>query len=696
MLQGVRRGAAACLMASLGSAVFAVSCIGPAVADAVPSAPQATYVIGTGGVQFSLTKGVSPTVASVSTATGRELTAKTYELRSFGASAGAYQNYSVASPDPEGVQAVGSGSVVVADPANRLALWIGNDGRLLWGLGTSDDPALQSPVSIRKLPTSFSFLIVDRDAQRVFIADSNKVIRWQYGTTGVAGSGAGQLDSPTYADLDPDGNVVICDAGNHRVIAVRRSDDHIVWQYGTTGVSGSGVDRLVRPTSVQWLTAGAHAGNALICDQGAGRVLEVRSSDYRTGYDQASVVWEYPAGDGSGQPSCALGMSGSDDAIWVSDPTSGRVFAVATKAADGSMTGHEKAADLGSGAPGFTGSLISPVSLSLGEDGSVWVADPGARRVVQIGTKSKPPASAASRALTAGWTGHKRFTNVTVSYVDIPMTRLKVRFQVDGTGWRPSLSFAIRDAGDVGTGLLKTASFALPPKTAGTTIRYMFEMNEGQPALPTGLALVPRVTSLAIDYQRIASTSGTGGGGEGGNSKGASGDGTFGYPESTGGGGQGSGGGTVGGAGSGSGAGTTSGFGSGSTGSVTGGAAETAAAPIAGGATGQDLPSAVDPAAQTAPGSEAIVSGYRMRASGFAGGGEGGGSTPRQPVTAGAWMLIPAALGAFSLLLLAGAAARENRRVRLYADFDPGRPRGLPGDVTPTARPPLPPPIIRS
>ena len=71
--------------------------------------------------------------------------------------------------------------------------------------------------------------------------------------------------------------------------------------------------------SVQWLTTGTAAGNALICDQGSGSVVEVRSTDYDHGFDAGSVVWEYPTGGGSGQPGCALGMFGSDGVVWISD-----------------------------------------------------------------------------------------------------------------------------------------------------------------------------------------------------------------------------------------------------------------------------------------------------------------------------------------------------------------------------------------
>ena len=352
--------AAACLLLALVAAAH------PAAAVAAAATAERTYVIGTGGVPYSLAAPVSPAVAVVSATAGQKLTIKTAQLASFGASSDAYRNYSIAHPDPQGVEAMADGAILVADAANHLVLWMGSDGQLLWGYTTSVDPALRAPVCVRKVSNN-SFLIVDRDADRVFIVGLDNTVQWQYGTTGVAGSGVDQLDSPTYADLLPNGNIAICDAGNNRVIVVRKDDYRagaadsgytaasIVWQYGTTGSSGSGVDQLVRPTSVQWLTAGADAGNALICDQGAGRVVEVRSSDYDQGFSAGSVVWEYPAGGGSGQPGCAVGMFGADGVVWISDSSSGHVCAVATGSAAGAPAGHEVVADFGSGAPAFTG-----------------------------------------------------------------------------------------------------------------------------------------------------------------------------------------------------------------------------------------------------------------------------------------------------------------------------------------------------
>jgi outer membrane protein assembly factor BamB len=112
---------------------------------------------------------------------------------------------------------------------------------------------------------------------RVFLADASGKIFWQYGQTGVAGSDANQLNTPVCAAYLPYGNILICDQGNHRVIEVSMVSKTIVWQHGTTGASGIGHDHLCSPGSAQLLDN----GNILIADTGNNRVIEV-SRRHRT------------------------------------------------------------------------------------------------------------------------------------------------------------------------------------------------------------------------------------------------------------------------------------------------------------------------------------------------------------------------------------------------------------------------------
>jgi hypothetical protein len=111
---------------------------------------------------------------------------------------------------------------------------------------------------------------------RVMLVDHHGDIVWQYGQAGVAGSGLNQLNTPVQATLvsgfqrRPGLQVIITDQANQRVIVVNFAH-HLLWQYGTTGVSGNGPNQLNNPNSAELL----ENGNMLIADENNNRAIEV-------------------------------------------------------------------------------------------------------------------------------------------------------------------------------------------------------------------------------------------------------------------------------------------------------------------------------------------------------------------------------------------------------------------------------------
>jgi hypothetical protein len=111
---------------------------------------------------------------------------------------------------------------------------------------------------------------------RVMLVDPAGQILWQYGQAGVAGAGPDQLNTPVAATEVarfmnmPGLQVMITDQANQRVIVVNEKHE-IVWQYGTTGVAGNGPDQLNNPNSAEVL----ENGNVLIADESNNRVIEV-------------------------------------------------------------------------------------------------------------------------------------------------------------------------------------------------------------------------------------------------------------------------------------------------------------------------------------------------------------------------------------------------------------------------------------
>jgi hypothetical protein len=166
-------------------------------------------------------------------------------------------------------------------PDNRVIL-VNREGRIVWQYGTGGPPGpgtgeneLNTPVFAAALPNG-DVLITDQANERVIEVNRNHDIVWQYGETGKTGSGPNQLSNPNSAELLANGRILIADENNNRVIEVDR-DHEIDWEYGE-----------VANTSIIKGAAFASRlpnGNTLITDTGNSRVLEVTQSK--------KVVWKY-------------------------------------------------------------------------------------------------------------------------------------------------------------------------------------------------------------------------------------------------------------------------------------------------------------------------------------------------------------------------------------------------------------------
>ncbi|HYL11639.1 MAG TPA: hypothetical protein VEV41_01295 [Terriglobales bacterium] len=120
---------------------------------------------------------------------------------------------------------------------------------------------------------------------RVILVDRAGNIVWQYGQFGVAGSGPDQLNVPVQNTWLPNRHVLITDQANERIIEVDVATKGIVWQYGTTGVSGNGPNQLNNPNCAELL----ENGHILICDENNNRAIEVTRTK--------KIVWQFGSGD---------------------------------------------------------------------------------------------------------------------------------------------------------------------------------------------------------------------------------------------------------------------------------------------------------------------------------------------------------------------------------------------------------------
>jgi hypothetical protein len=195
------------------------------------------------------------------------------------------------------------GNVLIADQFNNRVIEVNTSHHIVWSFGDGSSVAgphsIVAPNDAERVGrlTLISGTGAPAGAEpscpsgcpdnRVVLVDRSGSIVWQYGMTGVTGSGHDQLNAPVAAVVLPNHDVLITDQGNQRVIEVT-PEHKIVWQYGKTGVTGSGPNRVNNPNSAELLPN----GNVLIADESNNRVIEVTRNH--------KVVWH------AGSPSSML------------------------------------------------------------------------------------------------------------------------------------------------------------------------------------------------------------------------------------------------------------------------------------------------------------------------------------------------------------------------------------------------------
>jgi len=155
-------------------------------------------------------------------------------------------------------------------------------------------------------------MITDQVNERVIVVNLfTKKIDWQYGTTGLTGVGADQLNNPNSAEVLENGHILIADENNNRVIEVTVDKQIIGTFTGSGTVSGAAfASRLPN-------------GNTLITDSNNNRVIEVSPAD--------AVVWQYVTKTQKGSnpnPLPTRGIRLSNGNTLISDQFNNRVIEV--------------------------------------------------------------------------------------------------------------------------------------------------------------------------------------------------------------------------------------------------------------------------------------------------------------------------------------------------------------------------------
>ena len=203
------------------------------------------------------------------------------------------------------------------------------------------------------------------------------------GGAGARGSGAGEFCSPTGIAVGADGTVWVADSWNHRIQAV--GNDGQWWVAGGKPRGGAGA-------------RGARAGEfgypTGIAVDGSGGVWVADAENHRVqtmGRDgQWRVVGGNPRGGdgaigtGAGEFNNPFGIAvDGNGTVWVADAGNHRIQ---SKGRDGQwrvVGGNPRGGD---GARGTdAGEFSSPSGITVGADGTVWVADAGNHRIQSMG-----------------------------------------------------------------------------------------------------------------------------------------------------------------------------------------------------------------------------------------------------------------------------------------------------------------------
>jgi hypothetical protein len=173
-------------------------------------------------------------------------------------------------------------------PDNRVFL-VNQQGRIVWQYGQNGGKSgsgpnqLNTPVQAAFLSSfpghsGFGVLITDQANERIIVVDLfTKGIIWQYGTTGVIGAGANELNNPNSAEVLENGHILIADENNNRAIEVTRS--------GTTGGTVLHTFTAGGTISGAAFASRLENGDTLITDSNNNRIVEVDRHDH--------IVWTY-------------------------------------------------------------------------------------------------------------------------------------------------------------------------------------------------------------------------------------------------------------------------------------------------------------------------------------------------------------------------------------------------------------------
>ena len=144
---------------------------------------------------------------------------------------------------PNGVFPLPDGHFLVTEINGSWVDEIDRSGQVFW---STHVPAVTYPSDSNQYKPGQYLTVGYTDPGQAVIFDATGTALWRWNPT----SGAGRLDHPSLAEGLPNGDIMLNDDYNHRVIVIDPAQNRIVWQYGHTGVAGSTPGYLDNPDGI--------------------------------------------------------------------------------------------------------------------------------------------------------------------------------------------------------------------------------------------------------------------------------------------------------------------------------------------------------------------------------------------------------------------------------------------------------------
>jgi sugar lactone lactonase YvrE len=153
---------------------------------------------------------------------------------------------------PNGVFPLPDGHFLVTEINRDWVDEIDLAGHVLW---STHPPNVAYPSDSNQYKPG-EYLTVDyADPGQVVIFDSTGRTIWRWNPS----TGPGRLNHPSLAEPLPNGDIVVNDDRNHRVIVIDPKSNRIVWQYGHTGIAGSAPGYLNNPDGLDPVPPSSYA-----------------------------------------------------------------------------------------------------------------------------------------------------------------------------------------------------------------------------------------------------------------------------------------------------------------------------------------------------------------------------------------------------------------------------------------------------